>query len=101
MRLLGAGSPGYDSEHPPHAVFDWDNTSIANDTEEALSHFQIETFSFRRSVCRRRSRGAIDAIGFWQATQSAWQLNARENRPLAVIDEPTYYEPFCRIPLLG
>jgi hypothetical protein len=47
MRQLGAGSPGYDREHPPYAVSDWDNTSIANDTKEALSLFQIETLSFR------------------------------------------------------
>lgn len=47
MRQLGAGSPGYDRDHPPYAVFDWDNTSIVNDTEEALLLFQMETFSFR------------------------------------------------------
>jgi len=63
MRLLCAGSPGYDSEHPPHAVFDWDNTSIANDTEEALSHFQIETFSFRRSVCAGDRAGPLTLSG--------------------------------------
>lgn len=31
----------------PYAVFDWDNTSIVNDTEEALLLYQIETFAFR------------------------------------------------------
>jgi hypothetical protein len=31
----------------PYAVFDWDNTSIVNDTEEALLLYQIETFAFQ------------------------------------------------------
>jgi hypothetical protein len=47
MCHLGTGGTGYDREHPPYVVFDWDNTSIVNDTEEALLVFQIETFSFR------------------------------------------------------
>lgn len=49
IRRLGIGSPGYDPNRRPYAVFDWDNTSIVNDTEEALLLFQIETFSFRIS----------------------------------------------------
>ncbi|NYF80031.1 phosphoserine phosphatase [Granulicella arctica] len=32
--------------HRPYAVFDWDNTSIVNDTEEALLLYQIETLAF-------------------------------------------------------
>ncbi len=31
----------------PYAVFDWDNTAIMNDTEEALFMYQINTLSFR------------------------------------------------------
>jgi hypothetical protein len=29
IRQLGACSPGYVREHPPYAVFDWDNASMA------------------------------------------------------------------------
>lgn len=52
IRRRGLGSPGYAPAHPPYAVFDWDNTSIVNDTEEALLLYQIETFSFRISPDR-------------------------------------------------
>jgi hypothetical protein len=38
-----AGQPS----HRPYAVFDWDNTSIVNDTENALLLYQIETFAFQ------------------------------------------------------
>ena len=35
----GTGSPGHDAEHPPVAVFDWDNTVIKNDIGDAyLAH---------------------------------------------------------------
>lgn len=33
----------------PYAVFDWDNTAIMNDTEEALFMHQINTLSFKLS----------------------------------------------------
>ena len=32
----GSSSPKYDAKRKPDAVFDWDNTAIMNDTEEAL-----------------------------------------------------------------
>lgn len=43
---LGAGSRGFNPHKRPYAVFDWDNTSIMNDTEEALLMYQINTLSF-------------------------------------------------------
>lgn len=43
----GAASPGYDPNRRPYAVFDWDNTSIMNDCEEALLMHQINTLSFK------------------------------------------------------
>ncbi len=32
----GVKSPAYNSAKKPYVVFDWDNTAIMNDTEEAL-----------------------------------------------------------------
>jgi len=45
----GKHSPRYDAKRKPYAVFDWDNTAIMNDTEEALFMYQINTLSFRLS----------------------------------------------------
>ena len=45
----GTASPGYDPGRRPYAVFDWDNTSIMNDCEEALLMHQINTLSFKLS----------------------------------------------------
>lgn len=45
----GIGSPKYDAKRKPYAVFDWDNTAIMNDTEEALFMYQINTLGFRLS----------------------------------------------------
>lgn len=42
----GAGSPGYDPNRKPYVVFDWDHTSIMNDTEEALFLYQIDQLAF-------------------------------------------------------
>lgn len=36
----------YDSSRKPYAVFDWDNTSIMNDCQEALLMYQINALSF-------------------------------------------------------
>ena len=38
---LGSASRKYNPNKRPYAVFDWDNTSIMNDTEEALFMYQI------------------------------------------------------------
>ncbi|MGU3466292.1 haloacid dehalogenase-like hydrolase [Methylobacterium sp. C33D] len=43
----GNTAPGYDPARRPYAVFDWDNTSIMNDCEEALLMHQINTLSFK------------------------------------------------------
>ncbi|MCC7354154.1 MAG: haloacid dehalogenase-like hydrolase [Anaerolineae bacterium] len=32
----GKGGPAYDPAHPPHAVFDWDNTCLAGDLGDAF-----------------------------------------------------------------
>ena len=42
----GVKSPSYNSSKKPYVVFDWDNTAIMNDTEEALYQYQIFTSSF-------------------------------------------------------
>ncbi len=43
----GVKSPSYNSSKKPYAVFDWDNTAIMNDTEEALYQYQIENLAFK------------------------------------------------------
>ena len=43
---LGSTSRKYNANKRPYAVFDWDNTSIMNDTEEALFMYQINTLAF-------------------------------------------------------
>lgn len=35
IQQVGYDNPDYDRNHPPYAVFDWDNTSIFQDVEEA------------------------------------------------------------------
>lgn len=42
----GKGSPGYDASRPPYAVFDWDNTSIFLDIEEAVLAYQLQNLRF-------------------------------------------------------
>lgn len=43
----GVKSPNYNSSKKPYVVFDWDNTAIMNDTEEALYMYQIESLAFK------------------------------------------------------
>jgi len=43
----GNTSAHYQAKRRPYAVFDWDNTSIMNDCEEALLMYQINTLSFK------------------------------------------------------
>jgi hypothetical protein len=43
----GNSAKGYNGKKRPYAVFDWDNTSIMNDCEEALLMYQINTLSFK------------------------------------------------------
>ncbi len=42
----GAGSPRYNPNRKPYVVFDWDHTSIMNDTQEALFLYQIDQLAF-------------------------------------------------------
>ncbi|WP_317205669.1 haloacid dehalogenase-like hydrolase [Janthinobacterium sp.] len=44
---VGSASPRYQATRRPYAVFDWDNTCIMNDCEEALLMHQIEQLEFR------------------------------------------------------
>ena len=43
----GKDGPSYDAARKPYAVFDWDNTSIMNDCQEALLMYQISNLAFR------------------------------------------------------
>ncbi|WP_340701033.1 haloacid dehalogenase-like hydrolase [Brevibacillus borstelensis] len=43
----GVKSPSYNPAKKPYAVFDWDNTSIMHDTEEALFVYQINHLAFK------------------------------------------------------
>jgi len=47
IAAYGNTAKGYNSKKRPYAVFDWDNTSIMNDCEEALLMYQINTLSFK------------------------------------------------------
>lgn len=47
IREQGQGSPGYDPAHPPYAVFDWDNTSVFLDVEEATLAYQLDFVAFK------------------------------------------------------
>jgi phosphoserine phosphatase len=43
----GSKSSNYNAAKKPYVVFDWDNTSIMNDTEEALFMYQIQNLAFK------------------------------------------------------
>ncbi|MED4584558.1 haloacid dehalogenase-like hydrolase [Brevibacillus choshinensis] len=43
----GVKSPSYNPDKKPYVVFDWDNTSIMNDTEEALFVYQINHLAYK------------------------------------------------------
>lgn len=43
----GVKSPAYHADKKPYVVFDWDNTSIMNDTEEALFVYQINHLAYK------------------------------------------------------
>jgi phosphoserine phosphatase len=42
----GKASPGYNTAKPPYVVFDWDNTSVFLDIEEASLIYQLENLVF-------------------------------------------------------
>lgn len=43
----GKTNPNYDPNNKPYAVFDWDNTSVFLDIQEALLIYQIEQLQFK------------------------------------------------------
>ncbi|WP_374348769.1 haloacid dehalogenase-like hydrolase [Chitinimonas sp.] len=49
LQTVGKASPNYNPQKKPYAVFDWDNTCIMNDCEEALFMYQIEHLAFKLS----------------------------------------------------
>lgn len=46
IAAYGNTSSRFDASRPPYAVFDWDNTSIFLDIEEAVLAYQLETLRF-------------------------------------------------------
>ena len=42
----GKGSAGYNTAKPPYVVFDWDNTSVFLDIEEASLIYQLQNLAF-------------------------------------------------------
>lgn len=47
LQSLGKTSSGYNASKKPYAVFDWDNTCIMNDCEEALLVHQIDKLAYK------------------------------------------------------
>ncbi|MGQ5522731.1 hypothetical protein ACUHMQ_05650 [Chitinimonas sp. PSY-7] len=47
LKEAGKGSANYNSKKKPYAVFDWDNTCIMNDCEEALMMYQISNLQYK------------------------------------------------------
>jgi phosphoserine phosphatase len=46
IATYGKSAPGYDAAKPPYVVFDWDNTSIFLDVEEAVLVYQLQNLVF-------------------------------------------------------
>ena len=46
IATYGKGSPSYNPAKPPYAVFDWDNTMVFLDVEEATFIYQLEHLKF-------------------------------------------------------
>lgn len=47
IATYGKDSPSYDPENKPFAAFDWDNTSIIGDVEEALLYYMVTELAFK------------------------------------------------------
>lgn len=47
LQSQGKSSKGYRAHKKPYAVFDWDNTCIMNDCEEALLVYQIDHLAYK------------------------------------------------------
>ena len=50
IQSLGREGPDYDAIRPPYAVFDWDNSSVFLDVEEATLVYQLQNFVFAATV---------------------------------------------------
>ncbi|MBT9582891.1 haloacid dehalogenase-like hydrolase [bacterium] len=46
LQEYGRSGPHYQADRPPYAVFDWDNTSIFLDVEEAAFNYQVAQLRF-------------------------------------------------------
>lgn len=46
LQQYGKNSDSYDAKKPPYVVFDWDNTSIFLDIQEALMIYQLENLQY-------------------------------------------------------
>lgn len=46
FKTYGKGSENYNPDKPPYAVFDWDNTMVFLDVEEATLIYQLENLRF-------------------------------------------------------
>lgn len=73
IAALGKDSPGYRPAHPPYAVFDWDNTSIFLDIEEAVLIYQLEHLFFGATPAQLETaiRRNIPATPFLPAYHNA------------------------------
>lgn len=91
---LGSVSRKYNPNKRPYAVFDWDNTSIMNDTE-ALFMYQINTLSFamppevfprRRSAraCRPATSRPISRRGRQTGRTGGCRQRPHRGLPLSV-----------------
>lgn len=49
LDAFGKSGPSYDTLRPPYVVFDWDNTTIFLDIEEAVLAYQLQNLVFRAS----------------------------------------------------
>ena len=47
IKEYGKDSKNYDENQKSYAVFDWDNTTIMNDVEEALLAYQLMNLEFK------------------------------------------------------
>ncbi len=62
MNDYGKYGKNYNRSKPPYAVFDWDQTCIFSDVEDALFHFQTEFLRFRMTPQQFRDHILKDTI---------------------------------------
>jgi phosphoserine phosphatase len=116
----GKHSAGYNPKKPPYAVFDWDNTSIFLDIEEAVLAYQIQELLFKATPeqLNEAIRKNIDSTDFAAAYNNqagaavniekiapdiiesyTWLYNHYEglkgNQPLETVRENAHYMAFA------